>query len=189
MKSPEKRNPTARTRRNYLALSDALYELMKIKEFNSVTVLEICEIAKVPRATFYNYFADKYDLLGYCFSGLADGIAAALADCPAGSQAYFEKLVDVVTEYMEKNRPVISKLFDADEGVCVTAIERMLCARFTENLLAAGRDFRLPVTLLGEFYAGSVIFVIKWWLENGASYEKREMADYIALLVDPTRFM
>lgn len=39
------------------------YELLKSHTFEKITVKLICEKASINRITFYNYYADKYDLL------------------------------------------------------------------------------------------------------------------------------
>lgn len=189
MKNTKKRKMTTVTKRNHAALRSALYDLMKTKEFSAVTVMEICEKANVPRATFYNYFEDKNGLLKYCFSVLTESIAAQLIDCEAGSKQYFEKLVNIVVDYIYDNKRLISKLLNADEGMGLTEIQAMLSVRFEENFLKKDVDYKLPIKLMSEFYAGSIIFMLKWWLENDGVYKKHEIADYIALLVNPERFM
>lgn len=50
------------------ALKEALFSLLKKKDFDSVKITEICEHALVSRNTFYNYYADKYALLEDCFA-------------------------------------------------------------------------------------------------------------------------
>lgn len=50
------------------ALKEALFSLLKEKNFESVKITEICGRADVSRNTFYNYYADKYALLEDCFS-------------------------------------------------------------------------------------------------------------------------
>lgn len=42
---------------------DAFIELTKKKDFNDITIGDITSAATVNRATFYNHFIDKYDLL------------------------------------------------------------------------------------------------------------------------------
>jgi AcrR family transcriptional regulator len=49
------------------AFSSTMFELLSAMSFNEVTVNGICEKSNYPRATFYNYFDDKYDLLNYCW--------------------------------------------------------------------------------------------------------------------------
>lgn len=43
-------------------IRESLYELMREKPLNKITVREICETADVNRSTFYAYYADIYDL-------------------------------------------------------------------------------------------------------------------------------
>ena len=43
-------------------IRESLYELMKEKPLNKISVTEICEKADVNRSTFYAYYTDIYDL-------------------------------------------------------------------------------------------------------------------------------
>ena len=52
-------------KRTVKLLTDTLTELLEKEPFEKITVMDICEKSMIPRATFYNYFEDKYDLLNY----------------------------------------------------------------------------------------------------------------------------
>lgn len=52
-----------RIRRTRVLLQDALFNLLKSKPFESVTVQDITTEATVSRATFYSHYLDKHDLL------------------------------------------------------------------------------------------------------------------------------
>lgn len=54
-----------RIKKTYRALTAAMFVLLSRRNFNQVTVNDICEEALVSRATFYAHFNDKYDLLKY----------------------------------------------------------------------------------------------------------------------------
>ena len=43
-------------------IRESLYELMKEKPLNKISVTELCEKADVNRSTFYSYYTDIYDL-------------------------------------------------------------------------------------------------------------------------------
>lgn len=43
-------------------IRESLYELMREKPLNKISVTEICEKADVNRSTFYSYYMDIYDL-------------------------------------------------------------------------------------------------------------------------------
>ena len=47
------------------ALAQSLRELMLKRLFSKITIKQICDDTGVIRATFYNYFDDKYDCLDY----------------------------------------------------------------------------------------------------------------------------
>ena len=58
---PETLDP--RIRRTRQLLQDALEKLLKIKDFDSISVQEIADAATVNRATFYDHYTDKFALL------------------------------------------------------------------------------------------------------------------------------
>src|SRR5712691_10852118 len=65
-----------RVRRTYKFLWDALLALMTERNFESITVTDICERAMVHRTTFYKHYEDKNGLL---FHGIQDELNALFA--------------------------------------------------------------------------------------------------------------
>src|ERR1044072_4323562 len=53
----------ARVRRTPDVLGDALVALMQEKPFETITVQDVLDRAKVGRSTFYSHYSDKDDLL------------------------------------------------------------------------------------------------------------------------------
>lgn len=51
---------------------DSLKQLMEKKQLDKITVKEIVETSGMTRQTFYRNFKDKYDLVNWHFSQLAD---------------------------------------------------------------------------------------------------------------------
>ncbi len=67
-----------RTKRDILY---AFNTLLEKKDFEKITVDEICHVAEVSRTTFYRYFRDKYDVMTYNFQKLFDQyLSTAYAD-------------------------------------------------------------------------------------------------------------
>jgi AcrR family transcriptional regulator len=57
-------------RRTLKSLQESIIDLMETQPIEKISVMDLCEKAMVPRATFYNYFEDKYDLLHFCWQQL-----------------------------------------------------------------------------------------------------------------------
>lgn len=52
-----------RVERTLSSIDDAIAVLLDEKDFEHITVKDICEKAKIRRVTFYCYYQDKYDLI------------------------------------------------------------------------------------------------------------------------------
>ena len=50
------------------SLKNALCNLVKERDFEKISVKDICEAAGINRITFYDHYKDKYDLLNDSFS-------------------------------------------------------------------------------------------------------------------------
>lgn len=48
------------------AFTNGLFDLLKEKKLENITVAELCNKVNYPRSTFYNYFEDIYVLMDYC---------------------------------------------------------------------------------------------------------------------------
>ncbi|PRY82645.1 MULTISPECIES: transcriptional regulator [Alkalibacterium] len=54
-----------RIQKTYKSLVEAIEILLKEKEFEKISVTEICDLAMIRRPTFYKHFLDKYDFLTF----------------------------------------------------------------------------------------------------------------------------
>ena len=54
-----------RVQKTYKSLIDSFEGLLREKEFEKISVKEICDAAVIRRPTFYTHFLDKYDFLSF----------------------------------------------------------------------------------------------------------------------------
>ena len=52
-----------RTKYTKSVIRQALFDLLKEKPLNKITVTDICKMADINRSTFYSYYEDVYALL------------------------------------------------------------------------------------------------------------------------------
>ncbi len=84
--------------------------LLSSKAFEEVTVGELCEKAMLPRATFYNYFDDKYDLLQYCLMTARDQLDSGYRDMDNCSER-MNCLMENCFDYLDQNIDTVQKNF------------------------------------------------------------------------------
>jgi AcrR family transcriptional regulator len=100
----EVRDP--RIRRTRQSLQSALRSLLQSKSFEEISVQDITELADVNRATFYDHYTDKFDLLDALIAG---GFHALLQDrqisfdgtCPSAAKAIIAATCDYLVLMQE----------------------------------------------------------------------------------------
>lgn len=172
-----KKKTDARVRRTRDALGDALVALMQEKPFETITVQDVLDRAKVGRSTFYSHYSDKDDLL--------------MSD----AEEFFEsvsKLLSVRGDKSERVFPV-KEFFShvAEAQQFVNAL--MASGKFQDNmelahgLFARGIERRLselpkaqgiPVgerPAIAFAHAGALLSLLKWWVDRGMKQPPADM--------------
>ena len=92
-----------RIRRTRQLLQQALDKLLKKKEFDEISVQDIADVATVNRATFYDHYADKFELLS-CTVGCRfhELLAERQVQFEGSCSSELRAIVLAVCEYMTR---------------------------------------------------------------------------------------
>lgn len=166
-----------RTRNN---LRQALYRLIEEKSYTQITVKDILVRANVGRATFYNHFRDKDDLL---LSAIPDNIMEVeiVADTMQINMA------SLFTR-AQANPPLFKALLGSGGiGLFFEQTQRRLMRQLQTNLEALedkGREFSLPVSILACYLSGAATALFRQWLDDGMPHTPTEMDAMIGQLIE-----
>lgn len=174
-----------RVSKTHTALIDSLESLLKSKDFDRITVKELCDSANIRTATFYNHFSDKYDFL----------------------YAYVASIYeDIFSKYTEKNCSSITSsllfLYDYTLDLCLThptLFESLhnnkmfysICNKQIEKLRDIVRNLvhlstnnkdltNIEISVLQESILGASHHIIHWWIENERPCSKDELLGIIS---------
>ncbi len=159
-------------------MDEAFLALLEKKDFDYITVKEICEVAGVNRSTFYLHYETMADLLSESVSHMNEQF---LAYMKRDSQAFVTKLRDcpldelyLITpeyltpylEYIEQHK----RLFrTATENAAVLGMDksydRMFCHVFTPILDRYGISQQDRHYIMA-FYIQGLMAIISEWLKN-----------------------
>ncbi len=97
--------PDLRIKKTYIALNKSFEDLLKQKDFDDITVNEICDNAMVGKATFYKHFSSKYDFLSFfmcrtvneCINKVFDEVITG--NLYEYYKTFFDKFIDAFKEY------------------------------------------------------------------------------------------
>ncbi|MDO4666245.1 MAG: TetR/AcrR family transcriptional regulator [Streptococcus sp.] len=161
---------TASASRTLDSFKESMFQLLQSNEFEKISVQLLCKRSGYPRATFYNYFDDKFDLLEYCWSTLFESLSFDIHKTLTPSDAlhyYFKKTY----ELFDKNRELISnmKQFNLMSGYLWSNFT-IYTKHYFINLLNDCENFpkiSIDLTLIAEHYVNSIFLFLDFiFLQN-----------------------
>lgn len=151
--------------RTLCSLQRAMLSLLCEKSFEEIAVGELCEKAMLPRATFYNYFDDKYDLLEYCLTtarNWLDSGGREAESCVQRMNALMERCFDLLDENSDTVQAVLKH--NPPNLYLVNQIRFYLLS----NMAAAFQSnpdahrFRVPREMAANLYSQVILLLLEW---------------------------
>lgn len=179
------RKPDRRIRRTCERLGSALVALIQEKPIDQVTVQEVLDRASVGRSTFYLHFRDKDDLLLSQFEVFLENMSTALSLRKEHSHRVLP-VAELFAHIGSQNKLYrtladagrLNEFFDLAQGYFARAIE--------QRLAESRRRSNLPQPELAaraSALAGSVLSLLRWWLDRGAKESPEAMDDLFHRMV------
>jgi len=168
-----------RTRR---LLQDALGNLLQEKEFDQLSVADIAEAATLNRATFYDHYADKFQLLA-CMVGrrFNDLLAARQVHFDGTCAAALKALVLAVCDYLSEKCPCKKPLQPHMESAIIAVVRQVLL----DGLRQHPPEGAAAPAMLAAAASWAIYGAAKEWVETKDRCSAEEIADTIVTLVSP----
>ena len=191
-RTDNKSSQDLRVQRTHRLLKEAFISLLKEKEYEDITVQEICELAMVRRTTFYQHFEDKNSFLNWFLQERQKDFDRQIPSCiPENDlREYYIAIIRSALKYLLENQEMKKLLLGSSEQsqylldcylrACTNdVVQRMEAVPGLKDKVAP-----FPLDLLAEYYIGSVVAVTRWWFENGTPFTGDQMAEFIRMAID-----
>ena len=180
-----KKREDARVRRTRDALGDALVALMQEKPFDTITVQDVLDRAKVGRSTFYSHYSDKDDLLMSDAEEFFESVAMMLSVRGDTSDRVFP--VGEFFGHIIEAKQFVDALTAAGKFNDNMELARGLFARGIERRLAElpkgqgiSENERPAIAFA---HAGALLALLTWWIDRGMKQPPAEMDELFHRLV------
>ena len=185
-----------RTRRTRRALQDALLNLAEEKDLESVTVQEITDRADINRATFYQHYRDKDDLISSALDALFEEVTAADRAFTGQHQTLSPDVVPppLVTLFrnLERRRLLFSRIYcGSDKGgfaLRLQIFEEQQFYRVWNDMALVPEPGSPPVQARAWVGTSIVRAFITWWLIHGESVSVEKAAEWLWTFCKPLWF-
>jgi len=162
-----------RSQRTRQALGDAFIELMMEKGYEAVTIKDIIERANVGRSTFYAHYADKEGLLASQFNRLIETLIQHAPQEGTENNPFFPSLG--LFQHVQQQWKLYRILSWESNSLHVQHLQKSVSERIEGRLSASGRTFDAPIPVIANYMAGSLLSLLKWWLDNKMAYSPEQM--------------
>jgi len=170
-----------RIQRTLQLLRESLIDLTLEKGYDAVSVQDITERANLGRATFYLHYKDKDELLIETLDAIVDDLIAQIERVPIEEWNLFDNAPALlVFRYAEKNADLYRIIMRGQGSMQVAQRLHEVMANFVQRAIETGSAKlgikpKVPVDFLANYFAGSLLALITWWLENDPGYSAEEM--------------
>jgi AcrR family transcriptional regulator len=176
-----------RSQRTQRALMDALIALLAVKNYDEISINDIVDHANVGRATFYVHYQDKDDLLRNGFERVLDMLIQhiSLVEADQNLQLDTTPLFLHAKGHYELYRMLV---WGSGFEVLTKDGHAALSAKFLESftLFLSGKpEPPVPLAILSYSVAGTLLMLLKWWLDNKMPYSPEYMNGIFQQLVMP----
>lgn len=169
---------------------EAFYSLMQEKQYDKITVQEIIDLANVGRSTFYSHFATKDELLESSIENMMEQLSLHMSNVVEDDGR--DRLIPVVEffQHVKENSRLIKSLIKGRSAdLFATKFQSCLNERIETHLcskIEIGKENGIPVSILINYISSTLIFFLKWWLDNKMKYTPAQMEQYFNELVVPS---
>ncbi len=178
-----------RIRKTMKALIGALQSLLKEKDFDDITVTELCERAETRKATFYKHFGDKYELFVYMIRELERRYEEENKREYEGQppQAFYTGIIRYTLDFLLENEEMVKRVLRSAARPTLTEIiteqvEFTLRDRFKEDMEKFGYTSASP-DLLAAIFSGAFIRSACWWITHKYKMSKEEMVRQVTGII------
>lgn len=173
----QKRKTDRRTRRTCERLGMALLELLQDRPIRQITVQQVLDRALVGRSTFYLHFRDKEDLLLSQLEVFLETMSLWLSRNGEKSRrvAPVEEMFEHIGSQQKiykalKESDKLNEFFDLAQDYFTRGIEQRL--RESGKL---GKLTRAELRARATALAGSLLALLRWWMDRGAKESPKLM--------------
>ena len=149
-----------RVLRTRTMLQHALLSLSSRRDYDTISVEDICQAADVGRSTFYAHYTSKDDLFRSGFENLRRGLRERQAAAGERQLGFSLAMFEHAREHLEHYRALVGR---RGGTVALNTIRDILTELVRREF---GRGEAREITV--QYVVGAYLAVLTWWLDGGA---------------------
>ena len=173
-----------RVRKTNKALMDALVCLLSEKNYEDITIGELCDKAMVRRATFYQHFSGKQELFSCLVRKVGEDFEHEFYEsCDSNStpKEFYTCMLECSFRIAEQKRDLIRSIIKSSSGdhlfrIVFNDYSAALTGRLLQDM-ANGMKYAQPPELISVMLNGALISTVLWWVTSENPLPREELTE------------
>lgn len=184
-------NKSNRTRKD---IREALIKLLIKKDFDDISIIEICETALITRATFYKYYEDKYHLVSCLIDDYKDLLFKSTLENKTFStpKELFSFIATTLLDIMQEYYQVLSKIYiHCKKQKLNEQIMDILDCYVLDILKEQSKmvNFTVPIKILSKFFSAGFLHLALAMLEHPKIFNRNDIMNFVELELSNDKIM
>lgn len=168
------------------SIINAMIELLKVKNFEKITVKDICEEANISRSGFYLHYIDKYDLVEKYQIELMSQINNIINNDTKGKVEMKDIMIKLL--YFFKDEGQLLGLLISNRGSVdiQNQVKKLLQKNALKNILphvdiSLQTDMEKDYSVI--FFSNAILGLLQEWINKGQQESPEELVNVLAKLI------
>jgi AcrR family transcriptional regulator len=162
------------SQRTRQVIGDAFLELMMEKGYRTVSIKDIIQRANVGRSTFYVHYADKDELFESQLNRMVEMLIENTPEDVMERNPFFPSLG--LFQHVQQQWKLYKLLsWETGNSLHIHHLQKFISERIEKRLVAGEQTYEIPLPVIANFLAGSLLSLLKWWLDSKMIYSPEQM--------------
>lgn len=174
-----------RTRKVYDALIEAFTKLLAEKQFEDITVKELCDCARTRTATFYNHFSDKYDFFAFMVKEKRSSFMpnSDTTDENDTFEKYCISILNNSLDFIEEHKQMVQHIMsDSLLSIMMNSISKEFTDQFRIRMEREHlRD--VDPEIITQMLIGAMSQSARWWMNRMSVTSRDEIVAQFSLFL------
>jgi AcrR family transcriptional regulator len=130
--------------------------------------------ADVGCSTFYSHYADKDELFESQLNRMVEMLIQYTPPAILERNPFFPSLG--LFQHVQQQWKLYKLLsWEAGNTLQINRLQKSISDQIEQRIAAEGKIYVLPIPILANFMTGSLLSLLKWWLDNKMVYYSEQM--------------
>ena len=170
-------------------LCDAFTELLQKKEFEDITIDELCKKAFIRRATFYTHFLDKYDFFAYFVKQNGKAFSSSWNE-PEETKNMMNFSIHMFREtvhYLTEHRAMVQNILNSNAfSILLDILAEQIKTSLLNNLTpceVSSFPADIHPEIIASYYSGGILPILRYWIASKKAITEGELTKQYSSLM------